>query len=160
MLKNKTSNNLINKSKMKNKRMRTWGAIVALGLATFSCNKKSDVVPSNSNSYGGQTISNSEMTKLIKKLDNPYSVANMKDPNFGDYEYTPIIIDLLDNSNQGGCCSTTLPIDLITGYSIKNIEDVLKDCKSLSDLRDKLKSNYQIPNQNQLDTFFNQYINL
>ncbi|MBY0424122.1 MAG: hypothetical protein K2Q22_00670, partial [Cytophagales bacterium] len=86
--------------------------------------------------------------------------ANMKDPNFGNYEYTTVIIDLLDNLNQGGCCSTTLPIDEISGYSIKNIEDVLKDCKSLSDLRDKLKSNYVIPNQALLDKFFDQFINL
>ncbi|MFN8438893.1 MAG: hypothetical protein U0V72_14890 [Cytophagales bacterium] len=63
---------------MKNKRMRTWGAIVALGLATFSCNKKNDVSPDVGNNDGGQSISNSEMTQLIKKLDNPYSVANMQ----------------------------------------------------------------------------------
>jgi hypothetical protein len=86
--------------------------------------------------------------------------ADMRSSSFGNYEYTPIIIDLIDDINQGGCCSTTLPIDLISGYSIKNIEDILSTCSSLQNLRDNLKSNYEIPQEAQLDNFFSQYINL
>lgn len=42
------------------------------------------------------------LTRKVYSNHNDYAnmtFANMKDPNFGNYEYTPIIIDLLDNSN-------------------------------------------------------------
>lgn len=103
------------------------------------------------------------LTRKIYPNHNDYSTfsfAQMRDPKIGNYEYTTVVIDLLDLFNQGGCCSTELPIDYISGHTIKNIEDVLKDCKGLSDLRDNLKSKYIIPNQNLLDSFFKQFIEL
>ena len=104
-----------------------------------------------------------KLTRKVYFNHNHYAFMtfdDMKNDEFGKNQYTPIIIDLLDNLNQGGCCSKTLPIDEISGYTIKNIEDVLKDCETLSDLKDQLKNKYQIINQSKLDYFFNQYINL
>jgi hypothetical protein len=73
----KKSNNLNNKSKMK-KQMRTWGTLAVLVLAFFSCENKKDVLPISGNNDDGQTTANSEMTQLIKKLENPYAVKNMQ----------------------------------------------------------------------------------
>jgi hypothetical protein len=103
------------------------------------------------------------LTRIEYSTHNDYAnmtFAQMRDPSFGNNKYTPVIIDLLDNDNQGGCCSTTLPIDVINGYTIKNIEDVLSSCSNLQDLRNMLTNTYEIPQEAQLNAFFAQYINL
>ena len=56
--------------------MRTWGTMAVLGLALYSCKQKNDVLPTASNNEG--VNNNTEMTQLVRKLENPYSVANMQ----------------------------------------------------------------------------------
>ncbi len=103
------------------------------------------------------------LTRKIFPDHNDYafmSFNDMRDPNFGNYEYTTLVIDLLDTLDQGMYSGNSRPTDNIDGYNIKQIEDILGNCSTLENLRDLLKSNYTIQNQNELDTFFAQYINL
>jgi hypothetical protein len=63
--------------------------------------------------------------------------------NWGERKYTPLAIDLIDNNNQranrGG--NTDFPIDRVSGYTIRNIEDALVQKTTMNAWRDQLKFN-------------------
>lgn len=60
------------------KGMRTWGTLAILGLAVFSCKQQTNVLPDRESTDNGSSFNNEQMTQLIKRLENPYSVANMQ----------------------------------------------------------------------------------
>lgn len=83
--------------------------------------------------------------------------------NFGERKYTPIVIDLIDNINQrannGG--NRDFPLDLVTGYSIRNIEDALNRRRTMNAWRDELKNNLPAGMTSaRVDALFSNYIQL
>lgn len=75
----------------------------------------------------------------------------------GEREYTPVIIDLIDDFNQNKIFSNA-PIDRVTGYSISEIESVLGTSKNLEQLRNNLQNKYDKPTDAFLNELFQQYI--
>jgi hypothetical protein len=63
--------------------------------------------------------------------------------NWGERRYTPVVIDLIDNFDQrvnnGG--NTDFPVDSVSGYTIRNIEDALVQKRTMNAWRDQLKTN-------------------
>jgi hypothetical protein len=80
----------------------------------------------------------------------------------GSYQrkYTPIFIDLIDNYNQRvQLGDNSLPDDNVSGYTIRQLEDILVGSRTLTELRNKVFNTY--PNnttRNQLNTLFSGYI--
>ncbi len=78
----------------------------------------------------------------------------------GDNQYTPLIIDLMDNTNQG-VTGNTRPFDRVSGYTIAQIEAVVSNSSNIQNLRDNLRNRYpNNPTRGFLDELFEQYINL
>lgn len=76
----------------------------------------------------------------------------------GEKKYTPIVIDLIDVLNQR-IYGTDYPIDKVSGYTLEQIQNSLKDQTSWSSWRDKIKS-ISNPTNGSVDELFNQYNNL
>lgn len=91
---------------------------------------------------------------------NAYTFAHIT----GHFEskYTPLVIDLMDNINQRATHgnSTNYPIDRVSGYTISQIENALKNKRTLTQWRDRLKFLYNNNTENNVDELFNNYINL
>ncbi len=82
----------------------------------------------------------------------------------GNRRYTSLIIDLLDTENQGidaaGIADLIRPNDILSGYTLEEIEDVLGNCQTIICLRDNLRNSYDnFPSENSLNVHFDQYIN-
>lgn len=82
----------------------------------------------------------------------PYSNRNLSELK-NNIEYSPIFIDLIDDVNQRDymnngwfsmiprtTTSSNLPNDLISDFSIKQIQDNISSFKSYSDVRDYVKN--------------------
>ncbi|MBI9068385.1 MAG: hypothetical protein JEZ09_13910 [Salinivirgaceae bacterium] len=76
--------------------------------------------------------------------------------------YTPLVIDLIDNTNQRATHwnSTNYPIDQVTGFNLGQIENALKKKKTLTEWRNNLESLYNISTDANIDELFDNYINL
>jgi len=64
--------------------------------------------------------------------------------NWGERKYTPVVIDLIDNENQRitwGGGNTDFPVDSVSGYSIRTVEDALVQKRTMNAWRDQLKNN-------------------
>ncbi|MHB1277075.1 MAG: hypothetical protein ACYC1Q_01605 [Bacteroidia bacterium] len=63
--------------------------------------------------------------------------------HWGERQYTPVAVDLIDNFDQrsanGG--NTDFPVDSVSGYTIRNIEDALIQRRTMDAWRDQLKVN-------------------
>lgn len=72
----------------------------------------------------------------------------------GNGGYTPIVIDMIDNHNQRDYYgSTAYPIDRVSGYTLKQLEDALYGAYTWSAWRDKIRSKYP---SNSSRTFLNE----
>lgn len=82
--------------------------------------------------------------------------------DFGERKYTPLVIDLIDNFNQRGTSTNlNIPIDRVSGYSIRNIEDALVNKTTMNAWRDQLKTNKPSGvTDAQVDELFQNYIPL
>ena len=56
--------------------------------------------------------------------------------------------------------STYYPFEMVSGYTLCQIEQALKGCTTLEQWRDRLKSMYSNPTSVYLDELFDNYINL
>ena len=74
--------------------------------------------------------------------------------------YTPIFIDMIDHHNQGGCCSKTRPRDLVSDYTLFQIEYALNFSKNLNEVKNEVKKVTSLPTERHLDDLFKQYIEL
>ncbi len=88
----------------------------------------------------------------------------MTNPNQGNRRYTSLIVDLVDTENQGinsaGETIVDRPNDILSGYTLEEIEDVLGNCQTIICLRDNLRNSYDnFPSENSLNVHFDQYIN-
>ena len=98
----------------------------------------------------------------LKRYDYVISLQDTKLSDITKYYesvYTPLIVDLIDDYNQG-VDQRELPYDPVSGYTLQQIEQVLPNCKTILDLRDELKANYNNATEQHLDLLFNQYQNL
>lgn len=77
--------------------------------------------------------------------------------NWGERNYTSIIIDLIDTYNQGEM-DINYPFDRVSGYTISDIESVLSNSGRLLELKENLKNNFENPSEIFLDELFDQYI--
>lgn len=87
--------------------------------------------------------------------------------NWGERQYTPLVIDLIDDINQranqrpnnGG--NTDYPIDNVSSYNIRTIEDALNTRITMEAWRDALKNTKPTGiSDAQVDELFNNYIPL
>lgn len=77
-------------------------------------------------------------------------------PNFSNQGYTPVYIDLIDNYNQG--LNGRPIIDNVSGYTLPQIERLLKNIYGLSSLSEQLKANKPIGvTDAQIDQLLSQY---
>lgn len=74
--------------------------------------------------------------------------------------YTQIVVDMIDGSadytNNG---SSIFSKDNVTGYTIKNIEDVLSNTTNWNDWHNNIKNSYENNTENNLQTLFNHWGN-
>ncbi len=78
----------------------------------------------------------------------------------GEKQYTPLVIDLVDSTNQRAVSGGNLayPIDNVSGFTIRKIEDGLKNKRTMTDWRDQLKTTKPSGVTNaQLDELFLNY---
>ena len=84
------------------------------------------------------------------------------DPTFQDgiaNVYTPIFIDLIDDFNQSINISSSLPNDDVSGYTIRQMEDVLVGSRNMPSLRDNVINWYDNPTEGAIPLLFNGYGN-
>jgi len=68
-------------------------------------------------------------------------------------KYTLVVRDLIDNDNYFE--KTGNYGEFTSGYTIKQIENSLKNVKTWQEWRNKIKQDYENPTENNLDTVFN-----
>ncbi len=74
----------------------------------------------------------------------------------GDHLYVePIVVDLMDNYNQRDA-NNEYPIDRVSGYTLRQIANALRDAHNMDDWKNNLKR-VNNPTNVYLDEYFNQY---
>jgi hypothetical protein len=73
--------------------------------------------------------------------------------------YTSAGYDMVDTDNQRALYGSSYPMDRVSGYSIKQLEDALKGAKSWWAWRDNIKNKYNNPTEKYLDELFNNWPN-
>ena len=68
-------------------------------------------------------------------------------------EYTPLVIDLVDDLNQNGE-DILLPIDRVSNYTLQQIQTALNNSHSLIEWEQKLHWNFDNPTENNLQELF------
>ena len=77
-----------------------------------------------------------------------------------DYNhYTSAGYDMIDNFNQREYFGSDYPIDRVSGYTIKQLEDALRGARSWTQWRDNIKSRYNNSTEEYLDELFNNWPN-
>ena len=72
-------------------------------------------------------------------------------------EYTPIVIDLIDNVNQKDLpnVSGNQPIDRVSGYSLSQIQGALRNCRDINCWESNLGNQYANSTEGNLTELFN-----
>jgi hypothetical protein len=84
----------------------------------------------------------------------------MRTEGEGEGIYTPLIMDLIDNTNQG-VGNINRPFDRVTGYTISDIEAVIGGSNNIQSLNQNLRNRYpNNPTRFVHDELFQQYENL
>ncbi|WP_036382712.1 hypothetical protein [Muricauda sp. MAR_2010_75] len=74
-------------------------------------------------------------------------------------EYTPIVIDLIDNYNQKvELNDSSLPIDCVNGYSLKQIQTSLNNVRGPHSWKENLIKQHQNPTEGFVEELFNVYM--
>ena len=73
--------------------------------------------------------------------------------------YTSGGYDMIDTVNQRNLYGSSYPIDRVSGYTIKQLENALVGAKSWWQWRDNIKSKYSNPTEIYLDELFNNWPN-
>jgi hypothetical protein len=74
-------------------------------------------------------------------------------------KYTQIVVDMIDGPTDFNEGSENINEDNVTGYTIKNIEDVLSNTTSWADWHNNIKNSYENTTENNLQTLFNHWGN-
>ncbi|MBO6533080.1 MAG: hypothetical protein JJ885_10445 [Muricauda sp.] len=72
-------------------------------------------------------------------------------------EYTPIVVDLVDNVNQKDLpnVSGNQPIDRVSGYNLSQIQGALRNCRSINCWESNLRNQYSNSTEGYLNELFN-----
>ncbi|MGB0769174.1 MAG: hypothetical protein ACPGPB_00310 [Flavobacteriaceae bacterium] len=98
-------------------------------------------------------------------LPNGFHLRNRQNQTIAyDNHYTSAGWDMIDNINQRthldfGNGSTAYPIDRVSGYTIKQLEDALRGARSWWQWRDNIKNRYHNSTEQYLDELFNNWPN-
>lgn len=107
------------------------------------------------------TITNNVYTQAIVGASNfPYD-EDMQDKTLADIHdtgYTPMVIDMIDNNNQGAT-DTSRPNDRVSGYTLGQLEDALPgSLGSWWRWRSRIRDMYDNPTDgDELDYLFREY---
>ena len=71
--------------------------------------------------------------------------------------YTPIVWDMIDTVNQRTDGGVGFPIDNVSGYTLKQLEDALYGNYTWSSWRNAIKDNYVNPSEVNLTELFGNY---
>ena len=96
------------------------------------------------------TLSNN---KYILILGDNYFKSSYNKDYINMPKYTLVVRDLIDNDNYFE--KTGNYGEFTSGYTIKQIENSLKNVKTWQEWRNKIKQDYENPTENNLDTVFN-----
>ncbi len=72
-------------------------------------------------------------------------------------DYTQLVLDMIDNLGDFNNGSENLSQDNVTGYTIKQIEDVLSYTSSWNNWKENIKNKYNNGTKNNLDALFNHW---
>ena len=76
-----------------------------------------------------------------------------------NYEYTPIVIDLVDDFNQRNHFNNqSLPIDRVRGYTLKQIQTSLNNSRGPHTWKERLKSQHNNSTKGYIDELFGVYM--
>ncbi len=64
---------------------------------------------------------------------------------------------MIDNFDQRSKYGNAFPIDRVTGYTLKQLEDALYNGNTWSAWRDKIKSDYDNPTEIYINELFSNY---
>ena len=77
------------------------------------------------------------------------------------YPYTPVFIDLIDNTNQRTASNPNRCIDNVSGYTLSELQSIMVQSTNLSELRQTLKANLRHgATAAQIDQLLDNYIGL
>lgn len=113
------------------------------------------------------------LTRLrYQRLNAPFNnyLATQNEPT-GNYQYIPLsyddsrntfytsaYFDLTDNVNQRFVFGLRMPVDDVQGFSIKQVEDLVKDSRSWGEVKEKFIANYSENNRGmQVNNFLSQW---
>lgn len=136
-------------------RLQTMAESWALGVETVVTNDR--YLGLNSNYVGSNNISDLS-TNIYKRL---YNSDRQEKPieHKSNYEYTPIVIDLVDDFNQKFQINDqSLPIDRVMGYSLKQIQTSLNNSRGPHTWKERLKSQHSNATENYVDELFGVYM--
>ena len=77
------------------------------------------------------------------------------------FPYTPVFIDLIDNTNQRTASNPNRCIDNVSGYTLSELQSIMVQSKNLSELRQTLKANLRHgATAAQIDQLLDNYVGL
>jgi|GEM_PF-1507113 len=92
------------------------------------------------NNYGTYSSTNSggDDVVVLKGWNGKKQRETLADMN----EYTPLVIDLIDDFNQNVALDNSKPVDRVSGYNLAQIESALKGARTLEEWKNKLLNNF------------------
>ncbi|WP_108424926.1 hypothetical protein [Flagellimonas amoyensis] len=75
-----------------------------------------------------------------------------------NYEYTPIVIDLVDNYDQNAKIGNNRPKDRVWGYSLRQIQTSLNTSRGPHTWKERIKSQHTNTTENYVDELFGVYM--
>jgi hypothetical protein len=82
-----------------------------------------------------------------------FQFRKISDNNF----YTSAGFDMIDNINQRNVYGSAYPLDRVSGYTVKQLEDGLRGAKSWTEWRNNIKARHNNSTENFVDELFNNW---
>jgi hypothetical protein len=134
--------------------LQTMAESWAVGVETVVTNDRYKIL---SSTYVGSKSIDRFSSDPNKKLYN--SEKQLQIISHGsNYEYTPIVIDLVDNYNQNVKIANNRPIDRVWGYSLKQIQTSLNSSRGPHTWKERIKSQHNNPTEKYVDELFGVYM--
>lgn len=133
---------------LKNRERKLMRESYAEGAETIMTNQRYKVLYGNN--YKGSYKGTRTVFSYYNGSKEELEVSEMR-------AYTPLVYDLTDNLNQSTILyqnGKVLPIDRVSGYTLKQIQDALNDSRSLDDWKTKLIDNYSNSTEGFIDDVF------
>ncbi|MEC7772554.1 MAG: hypothetical protein VX798_15325 [Bacteroidota bacterium] len=135
--------------------LQTMAESWAEGVETIVTNQRYKEL--NSKYVGSNNISDFS-TDINKRLYNSYR-QEKPIKHRSNYEYTPIVIDLVDDYNQKyKLNNSSLPIDRVNGYTLKQIQTSLNNARGPHGWKERLKSQHSNSTEKFIDELFGVYM--